>query len=72
MGHLLQKVVAELAKLPEEEQEAFAAFMLVELESESRWSELFSRSQDLLERMSDEACKEYRAGLTEPLDLEKL
>jgi hypothetical protein len=56
--------MAEAAKLPEEEQEAFAAFMLAELESERRWDELFSRSQDLLATMADEARREYRAGLT--------
>lgn len=72
MGRLLERVIAETAKLPEEEQEAFAAFMLAELESERRWDELFARSQDLLARMAEEARQEYRAGRTEPLDLEKL
>lgn len=72
MGRLLEKVIAETAKLPEEEQEAFAAFMLAELESERRWDDLFARSQDLLARMAEEARQEYRAGLTEPLDPEKL
>ena len=34
---------------------------------ERRWDDLFSRSQDLLAQMADEAHEEYRAGLTEPL-----
>jgi hypothetical protein len=34
MGKLLDKVIKETAKLPDAEQEAFAAFMLAELESE--------------------------------------
>lgn len=72
MGRLLEKVIAETSKLPEDEQEAFAAFMLAELESERRWDELFARSQDLLARMAEEARQEYRSGHTEPLDLEKL
>lgn len=72
MGKLLEKVVAEAKKLPEQEQEAFAAWALAELESERRWDELFARSQDLLARMAAEARREYRAGLTEPLDPEKL
>jgi len=72
MGRLLEKVIAETAKLPEEEQEAFAAFMLAELESEQRWDDLFSRSQDLLSRMADEAHQEYLDGLTEPLDPDTL
>jgi hypothetical protein len=72
MGRLLEKVIAETAKLPEDEQEAFAALMLAELESERRWDALFARSQDVLARMAEEARQEYRAGLTEPLDPEKL
>ena len=62
MGRLLEKVIAEASKLPEEEQEAFAALMLSELESERRWDDLFVRSQDLLAKMAEEARQEYRAG----------
>jgi hypothetical protein len=72
MGKLLERVIAEASRLPEDEQEAFAAAMLAELESERRWDDLFSRSQDLLAKMAEEARQEYRAGLTEPLDPEKL
>jgi hypothetical protein len=72
MGRLLEKVIAETARLSDEEQEAFAAFMLAELESERRWDDLFSRSQDLLARMATEAHEEYVAGLTEPLDPDTL
>ncbi len=72
MGRLLEKVIAEASKLPEEEQEAFAALMLSELESERRWDDLFARSQDLLARMAEEARQEYRTGMTEPLDPDKL
>lgn len=72
MGKLLEKVIVETAKLPDEEQEAFAAFMLSELESERRWDELFARSQNLLAEMAEEARREYRAGLTQPLDPDKL
>ena len=64
--------MAEASKLSEPEQEAFGAWMLAELESERRWDDLFARSQDLLARMAGEARREYRAGLTEPLDPEKL
>jgi hypothetical protein len=67
MGKLLEKVMTEASKLPDQEQDAFAAFMLAELESERRWDDLFARSQDLLSRMAEEARQEYRAGLTKPL-----
>jgi hypothetical protein len=72
MGKLLDRVMVEASKLPDDEQEVFAAFMLAELESERRWDELFSRSQDLLAKMAEEARQEYRAGLTEPLDPDTL
>jgi len=72
MGRLLERVITETAKLPDAEQEAFAAFMLAELESEKRWDDLFARSQDFLAKMAAEARREYRAGLTEPLDPDKL
>jgi hypothetical protein len=72
MGKLLEQVMTEASKLPENEQEALAAWILTELESERRWDDLFSRSQDLLARMAEEARQEYRAGLTEPLDPDTL
>lgn len=72
MTTLLEKAMAEASKLPEQEQEAFAAWILAELESERRWDDLFSRSQGLLAKMAEEARHEYHAGLTEPLDPDKL
>jgi hypothetical protein len=72
MGKLLDKAIAEASKLPEQEQEAFAAWILSELESERRWETLFARSQDVLARMAEEARQEYRSGRTEPLDPDKL
>jgi hypothetical protein len=72
MGKVLEQVVAELSKLPEAEQEAAGAWILAELESERRWDDLFARSQDLLAEMAAEAIREDEAGLTEPLDPDKL
>ncbi len=72
MGTLLERVIAEVSKLPDAEQEAFAAWALDELESERRWDDLFARSQDLLSHLADEAHEDYVAGLTEPLDPETM
>jgi hypothetical protein len=72
MGKLLEMAIAETAKLPEQEQEAVGAWILAELESERRWDELFAKSQDVLAKLAEEARQEYRAGLTEPLDPDKL
>ena len=48
--------------------------LLDELESERKWDELFSRpeSEELLNRMAEETLADYKAGLTETLDLEDL
>ena len=68
----MEMAIAETAKLPEQEQEAVGAWILAELESERRCDELFGKSQNLLAKLAEEARQEYRAGLTEPLDPDKL
>lgn len=70
MTQLLQKAFESAAKLPQEEQDKFASFLLAELEAERQWAELFSRSEseDLLERLADEALTAHRTGRTQPLD----
>ena len=74
MTQLLQKVFKRAAQLSQKEQDKFARFLLAELESEQRWAELFSRpeSEDLLERLADEALAAHRAGRTKPLNIEDL
>ena len=74
MTQLLQKAFERAAKLPQEEQDKFARFLLAELESEQRWTELFSRSEseDLLERLANKALATHRAGRTQPLNIEEL
>jgi hypothetical protein len=62
---LLEKAFAEAAKLPEEEQEAFAQWLLQELASERRWDEAFAASADALAQLADEALAEHRAGQIE-------
>ena len=60
MTELLEKAFAEVAKLPEGEQEALAAWILEELASEQRWEQAFARSNDLLADLADEALEERR------------
>jgi hypothetical protein len=72
MGKLLEKAIAEVQKLPESDQEAIGAWLLAEIESEQRWDELFSQPSETIERMADDALREHEAGLTEPLDPDKL
>jgi hypothetical protein len=72
MTALLEKVIAEISKLPVERQEEVASWMLSELESENRWTAAFSSSQSALEAMAAVALSEHQAGLTKELDPDKL
>jgi hypothetical protein len=68
MGRLLERAISEASKLPESEQEAIGAWLLAEMQSEARWSNLFSKPAPALERMADEALREHEQGRTTPLD----
>jgi hypothetical protein len=68
----LEKAFAEASKLPTDEQAAVAAWILAELDSERRWTELFAKSPEVLSELAEEAMKEYESGETQLLDPEKL
>jgi len=72
MEKLLEKAVSEASKLPESEQQALGVWLLAEIESERRWSDLFERPGTVMERMADEALNEHARGLTTPLDPDQL
>lgn len=74
MNDLLQKAFERASTLPTDEQERFARFLLAELESEQLWAGLFSRpeSEELLDRLADEALSDHHAGRTQPLDPDDL
>ncbi len=70
MTKLLEQAFERASQLPRDEQDRFARFLLAELGSERRWAELFTRpeSEELLERLADDALAAHRKGLTRPLD----
>lgn len=68
MTKLLEQAFAKASKLPPEEQDALADWLLHELESENRWNKLFAGSQDALADLAAEALAEHRAGKTQALD----
>ncbi|MEX0844938.1 MAG: hypothetical protein WD022_06635 [Balneolaceae bacterium] len=72
MDNKVKEVVNKLEELPKEERESFAAFVLEELESEERWSELFKKSDSVLTNLANEALTEYKSGKTKKLDQDKL
>lgn len=64
----LEQAFSEAAKLPLEEQNLLAEWLLAELRSEKRWEKLFADSQDLLSQMAAKALAEHRSGRTKDLD----
>lgn len=71
MTQLLERAFAAASKLPEQEQDAVASFLLAELESERRWTEAFAASHDQLAALAKEALREFEAGKTELMDLDR-
>jgi methylase of polypeptide subunit release factors len=67
MTQALQVAVASASQLPPEEQDALAALLVAEMESEQRWNELFANSQTTLAQLAQQALVEHEAGLSEPL-----
>lgn len=72
MTKLLAQVFDRLSKLPAAEQDAAAAILLAELESEERWSAAFADSQDALSELADEARRAFATGETTPLEFDKV
>lgn len=68
MTETAEKLSEELNKLPEEQQDRIAAFLLEDLKDEQRWTKLFANSQEELSRLADEAIEEFERGGTEPME----
>jgi hypothetical protein len=72
MTELLEKAFAEAAKLPEPEQEALAAWLLEELDSDRQWQQAFSDSAALLAELADQALREHQEHRTKPVDPDEM
>ncbi len=68
MTQLLEKAIAEIKKLSNDEQDAIAAVLMAELESERQWERAFDSTAEQLSSLADEALAQYRAGRTEPFE----
>jgi hypothetical protein len=60
MTRLLEKVFKRASKLSNFEKSKFAKWVLGELESEKNWEEMFAGSEDMLDKLADEALDEHR------------
>jgi len=72
MTELLLKAFKKASELPEIEQNVIAKWLIDELESEKKWARSFAESEDVLEKLADEALVEHARGKTKPLDIDKL
>lgn len=67
MTNKLKEAFETAARLPDGEQDALAAAILEEIESDARWTASLAAHPAALERLAEEALAEHRAGRTKPL-----
>jgi hypothetical protein len=72
MTSLLDQAFARASELSADEQDALARWILLEIEQERRWTELFDTTPDALDALASEALSEHHAARSKPLDLSKL
>ena len=58
MTKLLEKAFQEASKLPELEQNILGQWLIDEIISERTWEKTFAESEDVLDKLADEAKKE--------------
>ena len=68
MTKLLEKALKRVTGLPDDEQDAIASIILLEIEDEARWGEAFARSPDVLSRLAEQARAEISQGDVLPID----
>ncbi len=69
MTTLLQRAVAEVEKLPAEDQDAIAARLLAEVDDERQWDTRFAATtDDQWDRLVAEVRRDVAEGGTLPLD----
>ncbi len=55
MTTLLSKAFEQATQLPDVEQNALAKWLLDELDADRDWSKTFAESEDVLDKLADEA-----------------
>jgi len=71
MTKALKEIFKQAAKLSEAEQDALAEAIRAEIEVEKDWDTSFASSLDVLERLTNEALADHRAGRIKPVDPDK-
>jgi len=69
---LASKAIAKAKSLEASEQDALAKLMLEEMEREAKWEAVLANSPEKLAKLGDAAWAEHEAGLSQPLDPDRL
>ena len=72
MTELLQKAFDQASRLPPDEQDLLAAWLLTEMASEDEFDRKIAATADKLSDLGRAALAEYRSGSTQELDPERL
>ena len=72
MTKLLSDAIEKASQLPENLQDELARILLDELAWEGRWNQTLDESTDKLDRMAEDALKDYRAGRTREMGFDQL
>jgi len=67
MNKMLERAIAEVARLPEDEQETIACLIMEEVEADRGWDERFAKSESKLAEMARRAKAQHARGETTPL-----
>jgi len=67
MTNLLEKAFENASKLPPQQQDAIAKWLLDELDDDKRWDASFAKSPGLLSTLAAEALAEKNSGDALPL-----
>jgi hypothetical protein len=68
MNKRLEQALAELVRLPDNEQESIAALILEEIAAERAWDERFAKSESKLAELGRRAREQHRRGETSALE----
>lgn len=72
MTKLLEKALAEVSKLPSEDQDVIAAVIMDVLEDEQQWERAFSASRDKLAKLANKVREDIRAGRVRKMGIDEL
>ena len=68
MNKILEKALAKVALLPDDEQQTIASLILEEIQSERDWVHRFATTQDQLGELTRRAREEVTCGDVVPYD----